>query len=313
MEFVYGYDIEICNPCGEQPLAKNSACDLGSINLSEFVVDPFTEYARFDYDEFAKAIRIGVKGLDMIIDENQNNHALEVQKQQSLRFRNIGLGIMGTYDCLIKLGIVYGSQDSITMLDNIMNYMFKTTFKASVDLAKEKGSFPAFNNALFDSEIVKNHFTINELEEMGAMKYGLRNCSLLSIAPTGSIGTMLNISTGCEPAFNVFYTRKTESLNHDQDTYYKVYVDIAKEFFKAHRGITELPDDLFVTAGDIDWHKRIDLQSVLQKHVDTAISSTVNLKHEITLEEVESLYLYAWEKGLKGITILEMGVDVLES
>ena len=307
MEFVDSYNIEICNPCGEQPLGKNSACDLGSINLSEFVSHPFEKKAYFDYEKFGEAVKIGVRSLDLIIDENQNNHALDVQKQQSLKFRNIGLGVMGVYDCLIKLGMIYGEEDSIALLDNIMQFMFREAFKASVELAKTKGSFPEFDYKLFDSEIVREHFSRSELEDIGAFKYGLRNCSLLSIAPTGSIGTMLNISTGCEPAFNIFYTRKTESLNHDQDTYYKVYVDIAKEFFKSHRGITELPDDLFVTAGDIDWHKRIDLQSALQKHVDTAISSTVNLKHEITLEEVESLYLYAWEKGLKGITIFRDG------
>lgn len=306
MEYVDTYNIEICNPCGEQPLGKNSACDLGSINLSEFVKNSFTNEAYFDYDEFEKAVQIGIRSLDLIIDENQNNHALEEQKQQSLNFRNVGLGIMGTYDCLVKLNLVYGSDDSIHFLNVLMDFMFKCAFRASVNLAKEKGRFPGFDHKLFDSQIVKNHFTEEELTEMGAYKYGLRNCSLLSIAPTGSIGTILNISTGCEPAFNIFYTRKTESLNGNTDTYYKVYVDIAKKWLDAHPG-EELPESLFVTAGDINWHKRIDLQSALQLHVDTAISSTVNLKHEITLEEVEKLYLYAWQKGLKGITIFRDG------
>lgn len=307
MEFVDSYNIEICNPCGEQPLGKNSACDLGSINLSEFVKNPFSRNAYFDYDDFEKAVKIGIESLDLIIDENQNNHALEEQKTQSLNFRNVGLGIMGAYDCLIKLGMTYGNKESIHFLDDVMNFMFKSAFRASVNLAKEKGKFPKFEDRLFDSEIVKLHFSEKELKEMGAYNYGLRNCSLLSIAPTGSIGTMLNISTGCEPAFSIFYTRKTESLNNNTDTYYKVYIDIAKDYFKAFPDIEDLPTDLFVTARDVNWHDRIDLQSVLQKHVDTAISSTVNLKNSITLEETEKLYLYAWQKGLKGVTIYRDG------
>lgn len=307
MEFVDSYNIEICNPCGEQPLGKNSACDLGSINISEFVANPFTKNAYFKNNEFEEAVKIGIRSLDLIIDENQNNHALEEQKQQSLKFRNVGLGIMGVYDCLVKLNIVYGSITSIEFMDQLMYIMFKSAFKASVDLAKEKGKFPGFDEKLFDAQIVKEHFSKEELEDIGAYKYGLRNCSLISIAPNGSTGSMLNISTGCEPAFNISYTRKTESLHGDKDTYYTVYVDVAKKYLEKHPDVDELPKDLFITAGDINWRNRIDFQSILQKHVDTAISSTVNLKCETSLEEVEKLYLYAWEKGLKGITIFRDG------
>ena len=301
MEFVDEYQIETCNPCGEQPLAKNSACDLGSINLSEFVLNPFTDDADFDWFSFRKATAAAIKALDMIIDENVNNHALDEQRDQSLKYRNVGLGVMGMYDMLIKLGIVYGSDKSKSFVDKIMNFMFKAAFKASVDLAKEKGHFPGYTHKVLAATIIRNHFSEKELEDIGAYKYGLRNCSLLSIAPTGSIGTMLNISTGCEPAFSVSYQRKTESLNNGEDTYYTVYIDVAQEYLNTVCG--ELPKDLFVTAGDLNWQDRIDIQSALQKHVDTAISSTVNLKHEVTLEEVEKLYLYAWEKNLKGITI----------
>lgn len=304
MEFCDDYNIECCNPCGEQPLAKNSACNLASINISEFVNDEFTANATFDYDAFSKAVKIAIRGLDDVLDENMNNHPLKEQREMAYNYRNVGLGIMGLADCLIKLGITYGSKKSIKAMDDIMNTMFKSAVIASVNLAKDKGTFPKYNSKLLESTIITNHFTSKELDEIGATTYGLRNCSLLSIAPTGSLGTMLNISTGCEPIFAMSYTRKTESLNNNQDKYYKVYTGIAKEYIDKFDG--ELPY-YFIESKDINWKDRVNMQSVLQKHVDTAISSTINLPNEITVDEIETLYLYAWEKKLKGITIFRDG------
>lgn len=304
MEFCDDYNIECCNPCGEQPLAKNSACNLASLNISEFVNDEFTANATFDYDAFSKAVKIAIRGLDDVLDENMNNHPLKEQREMAYNYRNVGLGIMGLADCLIKLGITYGSKKSIEAMDDIMNTMFKSAVIASVNLAKDKGAFPKYNSKLLESTIITNHFTSKELDEIGATTYGLRNCSLLSIAPTGSLGTMLNISTGCEPIFAMSYTRKTESLNNNQDKYYKVYTGIAKEYIDKFGG--ELPG-YFVESKDINWKDRVDMQSILQKHVDTAISSTINLPNKITVDEIETLYLYAWEKKLKGITIFRDG------
>lgn len=304
MEFCDDYNIEICNPCGEQPLGKNSACDLGSINVSEFVVNPFEKDAYFDFDDFKIAVFEGIRALDEIIDENQNNHALEEQKQMSLNYRNVGLGIMGMWDMLCKLNISYGSEESKHFIDDLMGFMFRTAVIASNKLAKEKGAFPKYTSDVLKSKIIKEHFTDDDLHILEIDKYGLRNCSLLSIAPTGSIGTMLNISTGCEPAFQISYKRKTESLK-GQEEYYDVYIKIASDYMEKYN-TKELPDT-FITAGEINWKDRIEIQSILQKHVDTAISSTVNLPHEISQEEIEQLYLYAWEKGLKGVTIFRDG------
>ena len=304
MEFCDDYNIECCNPCGEQPLAKNSACNLASLNISEFVNDEFTANATFDYEAFSKAVKIAIRGLDDVLDENMNNHPLKEQKEMAYNYRNVGLGIMGLADCLIKLGVTYGSKKSIEAMDDIMNTMFKSAVIASVNLAKDKGAFPKYNSKLLESTIIRNHFTSKELDKIGATTYGLRNCSLLSIAPTGSLGTMINISTGCEPIFAMSYTRKTESLNNNQDKYYKVYTGIAKEYIDKFGG--ELPG-YFVESKDINWKDRVDMQSILQKHVDTAISSTINLPNEITIDEIETLYLYAWEKKLKGITIFRDG------
>lgn len=306
MEYCDDYMIETCNPCGEQPLKKNSACNLGSINLSEFVANPFTKDAYFKATDFCRAVRIAVRALDTVLDENMNNHALPEQKEMAMKYRNVGLGIMGLYDMLVKLGIKYGTENSIKIVDEIMELMFKAAFSASVTLAKEKGSFPAcVPSNISKAKIVREHFTESELYYLGLYEHGIRNCSLLSIAPGGSIGTMLNISTGCEPAFALSYTRKTESLNGNKDKYYEVYIGVAKEYMDKYPG-NPLPD-YFITSADLDWHDRVNMQSALQHHVDTAISSTINLKNEITKEEIEDLYLYAWEKGLKGVTIFRDG------
>lgn len=304
MELCDDYQIETCNPCGEQPLPKHSACNLGSINLAEFVINPFMNNAYFDSEGFRKAVEISVEALDTVLDENMKNHPLKEQRDMAYNYRNVGLGIMGMHDFLIKLGITYGSEDSKVTIDNVMDLMFRTAFITSSNLARTKGAFPNYTHKVLSSHIVKKHFTENELVSLGVYENGIRNCSLLSIAPSGSIGTMLNISTGCEPLFQISYKRKTESLK-GKDEYYEVFAGIANEFFRETRN-NELPE-FFNTSADIKWKDRVDIQSVLQKHVDTAISSTINLPNKCTLEEIEKLYLYSWEKGLKGVTIFRDG------
>ena len=304
MEYCDDYNIESCNPCGEQPLPKHGACNLGSINLSEFVINPFTKQAYFNTNDFIRSVKIAIEALDTVLDENLENHALKEQREMAEKYRNIGLGIMGLHDMFIKLGITYGSKESISFVDSLMDLMFRTSVIKSSELAKEKGAFSNYKSNLLSSHIITNHFTQDELLKLDIYKYGLRNCSLLSIAPTGSLGTMLNISTGCEPLFALYYTRKTESLNNNQDKYYKVYTGIAKEYMDKYG--EELPE-YFNTSSDIDWRDRVDMQAALQSHVDTAISSTINLPNSATQEEIEHLYLYAWEKGLKGVTIFRDG------
>lgn len=304
MEYCNDYNIECCNPCGEQPLAKNAACDLGSINLAKFVINEFEPDARFDFESFGKVIDCGVRSLDLIIDENEKNHALEEQRLQSKNYRNIGLGVMGLYDCLVEMNMTYGSQESIRFIDSLFGYMFRRAVIASSKLASEKGTFPNYSDNVLRSKIIRKHFSEDDLNILGIRKNGLRNCSLLSIAPTGSIGTMFNIGTGCEPAFMLSFKRKTESLK-GKDEYYTVYMDVAQRYKDSHKG-SELPDT-FVTSQNINWKDRINVQAAIQEHVDTGISSTVNLPNKITVEEVEQLYLYAWKKELKGVTIFRDG------
>lgn len=303
MEFDDEYEIVTGNPCGEQPLPKNGACNLGSINLSEFVKDPYTEFATFDFDDFKHTVKVAIKALDEVLDYGANLHALAEQKEMAKNYRNIGLGVMGLGSMLFKMGVEYGNDEAICLVEAIGEQMFRTAVETSVELAKEKGTFPKYKDVVFDSQIMREHFTESEIKEM--KKYGLRNCSLLSIAPSGSIGTLLNITTGCEPAFRISYKRKTESLHKDQDVYYDVLIKEAQEFKELYPN-RELPS-YFVASDDIDWDKRVRMQATLQVHIDTAISSTVNLAKNTTVQEVEQLYLYAWEKGLKGITIFRDG------
>lgn len=303
MEFDDDYEIETSNPCGEQPLPKDFCCNLGSINLSELIVSPYTKFAYFDWTKFLESIYTAVEALDVIIDENKDNHALKEQSENSINYRNIGLGVMGYATALMKLGIKYGSEDAKVFTDDVFKSLFKVAVCASNALAKEKGTFPKYKDVIFESEIIKNHFNEKEIEFL--RQDGLRNCSLISVAPTGSIATLLGISTGCEPEFAIKYTRKTESLNDGKDKYYDVYCAALAEY-QAINKTDDIPD-YFVSSSDIPWRDRIDVQALMQHHVDTAISSTVNLHEEATVDEVEQLYLYAWEKGLKGITIFRNG------
>lgn len=303
MELDDEYEIVTGNPCGEQPLPKNGACNLGSINLSEFVKEPYTEFAHFDYSEFKNTVKIAIRALDEVLDYGADLHALPEQREMAKNYRNIGLGIMGLGSMFFKLGIKYGSNESILLTDEIGSFMFRTAVKTSVELAREKGTFPKYKDIIFDSEIMKYHFTSAEIKEM--KKYGIRNCSLLSIAPSGSIGTLLNITTGCEPAFRISYKRKTESLHKDKEVYYDVLIKEAQEYKELYPN-NELPD-YFVSSENIHWMNRIRIQAALQRHIDTAISSTVNLPNEATVTDVEQLYLHAWESGLKGVTIFRDG------
>ena len=200
---------------------------------------------------------------------------------------------------LMKMGMEYGSVEAIEFTDAIFKAMFRKAVKTSNELAKELGTFPKYNPNLWESAIIVNHFTNFEIEEM--KQYGLRNCSLLSIAPTGTIATMLNESGGCEPEFAISYTRRTVGLTDNQDHYYTVYCKAVREYKELYPD-SELPD-YFVSSADIDPQSRVVTQAIMQDHVDTAISSTVNLPESCTEDEMAQIYLQAWENGLKGLTI----------
>lgn len=294
------------NPCAEEPLPAGGSCLLGSINLSAFVTDPFTDHAQFDFEGLKHCVEVSVGALNEVLEEGLPLHPLQEQQESVSKWRQIGLGIMGLADCLIKLGLAYGEEDAVVMCDKIGFAMADSAIAASAKLAKEKGAYPACE---IDEVMSTPYFLANTTEKTRELvkKYGLRNSQLLTIAPTGTLSTMLGISGGIEPVYANYYERKTESL-HGTDVYYKVYTKIVEAYMKQFgiKSDAELPD-YFVTAMTLDYRQRIDMQSIWQQHIDASISSTVNVPNGFTVEETEGLYMYAYEKGLKGITIFRDG------
>ena len=294
------------NPCAEEPLPAGGSCLLGSINLSQFVQNPFSDNASFDFEGLKDCVRASVRALNEVLEEGLPLHPLEEQRESVARWRQIGLGIMGLADALIKLGLTYGEEDAVKMCDRIGFAMADTAIEASAKLAKEEGAFPGCNV----EEIMSTPYFLENTSEKTrelVRKYGLRNSQLLTIAPTGTLSTMLGISGGIEPVYANYYERKTESL-HGTDVYYKVYTKIVEQYMKEFglKDVSRLPE-YFVTAMTLDYRQRIDMQSIWQRHIDASISSTVNVPNGFTVEETEDLYLYAYEKGLKGITIFRDG------
>ena len=285
----------------EEPLPAGGSCLLGAMNLAEYVVNK-----RFDYESFKHDIYVVVKAMDDVLEQGLPLHPLQVQKDTVRDYRQIGIGIMGLADMLIKMECKYDTVEAIYLCDEIGFAMANEVIKANALLAKERGVYPKYNKeAVLSSEFIKANTdaqTYSLIEE-----YGLRNSQVLTIAPTGSISTMIQVSGGIEPIFSFSYTRKTESL-HGEEKYYKVYTKIVKDYMEAN-GLNEeeeLPN-FFVNAQTINPFKRVDIQGVWQEHIDASISSTVNLPNATTVEDVEQLYMYAWERGLKGMTIFRDG------
>ena len=286
------------NPCAEEPLPSGGSCLLGSLNLAAFV-ETINGQPQFNMNEFRKAVVIAVYGLNDVLDEGLPLHPLEVQRDSVRNWRQIGLGIMGLADMLIKLGVTYGSGESLVICDDIGWNLANEALSTSITIAKNKGEYPMFSDKVWESEFYKNHIGISE---------PLRNSQLLTIAPTGTLSTMLGISGGVEPIFANYYTRRTESL-HGEEKEYKIFTPIAWEYLQSHgygEDETKLPS-YFITSAEIPYRNRIDMQATWQKHIDASISSTVNLPNSATIDDVKDLYMYAWKQGLKGITVFRDG------
>lgn len=294
------------NPCAEEPLPAGGSCLLGSLNLANFVRDPFSDKSLFDFNEFRRCVTIAVRALNDVLDEGLPLHPLQEQQDSVRQWRQIGLGIMGLGDMLIKLGITYGSDEAVALCDEIGFAMTDTAIAASANLAGERG---AFDMCHIDEIMETPFFKANTTKKTAALvkEKGLRNSQLLTIAPTGTLSTMLGISGGIEPIYANFYERKTESL-HGTDVYYKVYTPIVERYMKAHniKDDSQLPE-YFVTALTLDYHQRVAMQAVWQQHIDASISSTVNVPNSFTVEDTENLYLLAYEKGCKGLTLFRDG------
>ena len=302
------------NPCGELPLPEGGACLLGSLNLSKFVLNPFTSEARVDYGGLEEAVPIAVLGLNEALNENISTHPLEIQRKAVSDWRQIGLGTCGLADMFIKLGITYGSEESIRVADKVYETIAKTAVISSLELAKTAGCYPMCNKEKLASSSFIKALNLPEDIIKDIKTYGLHNSQLLTCAPTGSIATMLQVSTGVEPNFALHYTRKTQSLN-GKDTFYTVSAKIIQDYYdKVHDyedGDDILPKlpDYFVESKDIKPIDRIKMQGTLQKWIDNSISSTINLPNEATIDDVYNIYINAWKYGLKGCTIYRSGCN----
>ena len=287
------------NPCAEQPLPDGGCCNLGALNLERFV----DANGNFDFDGFKETTAIGARFLDNVIDYNLDRHALEEQKQNAMNDRRVGLGILGLGDMLVKMGIKYDSDEALDTIAKVMEIHRNTAYETSADLAKEKGQFPNFDwdgysESLFVQDLPK------ELQTK-IKNHGVRNCTLTTVAPTGSGAIVARVTSGVEPIFATSYKRKVkknDSLGKEFDTF-TVYHPVVKEMF----GTDESLPDYVVTAHNVDPFFRVKMQGVVQKYIDSSISSTVNLAEETTVDTVADIYMTAYKADLKGITVYREG------
>ncbi len=296
-------EVEGVNPCSEQTLENYGCCCLGSVNLSAFVKEPFTDHSSIDWDGLVRATQYAVRFLDNVLEYNAERHPLPQQKKASLWSRRIGVGITGLGDMLIKLGLKYDEDATIEFVDKLFERIKNVIYDYSADLGSEKGSFPAFlaEKHLAQAFIQRLDPQVKEKIE----KHGIRNAAITTIPPVGSGSILAGCSSGIEPVFALSYTRRSKSLSEGE---FKVFHPLVKEYMVAGgvRDVKELPN-YFVTAHQIRPEMRVKMQATIQKHIDTAISSTVNLPESITPEEVEKVYFQAWKQGCKGITVYREG------
>jgi ribonucleoside-diphosphate reductase alpha chain len=289
------------NPCAEEPLPAGGSCLLASINLSAFVDD----CGDFMYDNFYDTIDVGIRYLNEVLDEGLPLHPLQEQRDSVRDWRQVGLGVMGVADMLIKMHLRYDSDEAIEHCRDISMAMANHAMYISSNLACEKGTYPKYTNDVIDTPFFRANadtLTKNMIEN-----YGLRNSQLLTIAPTGTISTMLGISGGIEPIFAKSYKRKTESL-HETTQYYDVLTPIYQKYADEHNlTVNDKFPDWFVDSSEIDYNKRVVMQAAWQMGIDASISSTVNLPNEATIDDVKNIYMSAWKNGLKGITIYRSG------
>ena len=292
-------EIESTNPCGEQPLLPYESCNLGSINMGKFVKD-----GAIDWKKLKEVVVNSVHFLDNVIEAN--NYPLPQIHDMTHANRKIGLGLMGWADMLIMLGIPYSSEEAVKLGKKVMKFINDEGHLASQELGKKRGSFPNYKGSIFDKK--------------GAPP--MRNATVTTIAPTGTISIIANSSSGVEPLFAVSYIRTVMDKNVMVEVN-PMFEEIAKErgFYSEelmqkiaeHGTVADIPEvpadvrDIFVTAHDISPNDHIQMQSVFQQHTDNAVSKTVNFPNTATIEDVENVYMLAYESGCKGVTIYRDG------
>lgn len=297
----YMYDIDSPNACGELPMPQNSVCCLSALNLTGFVRNEFEENAYFDWNEFKKTIKIGVHFLDNALD--RTTFPLKKIEERSLGDRRIGLGITGFGDMLSMLRKAYGSEESKIFADKLFSILRNESYLESIELARQKGSFPNFSKEILESPFIKN-LPKNIQEQI--KNDGLRNITLNTIAPvgTGSFSIGNNCSSGIEPAFSLEYNRTVRNPDETKTTQ-KVY-DYAWLRYKEKFNDDKAPN-YFKTALEIDPYDSIDIQAIAQKYTDNGISKTINLPENFSIEQYKDLYMYAYDNKVKGVTSFRLG------
>ena len=291
----YCETISSTNPCAEQPLPPYGACLLGSVNLARLVRDPFTPGARLDGEGLAELVGTAVRMMDDTIDVS--GFPLEGQRQEALAKRRIGLGMTGLADALIMCGVRYGTAEAADLAGDWARRISRAAYLTSARLAEEKGAFP-----LFDRDAYLAGETVRGLDEdVRALiaRHGLRNALLTSVAPTGTISLVAdNVSSGIEPVFALAYTRKV--VQPDGSRVEEEVSDCALRLFRAKFGADAALPEYFVTAQDLTPAEHVRMQAAVQRHVDSAISKTVNVPEGISFEAFQEVYLDAYRSGCKG-------------
>ena len=286
--------LESTNPCGEQPLASYTACNLGNINLSRFV----DESGNFDYVHLGKVASTATRFMDDVIEYNKNNHALEKIKKAVEADRRTGLGITGLADALIMMHVKYDSKEGLDATEKIMQTIRDSSYKTSIELAKERGAFPLFSW----EEYSKSKFVENLPDEIRneIKKYGIRNGTLITMPPVGTGSIVAEVAgSGIEPVYDLVYNRRVKQNEGGDEKTFEMVAPIVRKLFADTK---EFPSYV-VTAHNIDPIFRVKMQSVIQKYVDTSISSTINLSKDVSLETVASIYMNSYKMGLKGVTV----------
>jgi ribonucleoside-diphosphate reductase alpha chain len=293
----YRERIGATNPCGEIPLPPHGACDLGSLNLTRFVLSPYAPEAQIDLDQVAKTAAVAVRLLDNVIDAS--HFPLRQQADNARGSRRIGLGITGLADALVMLGLRYGSKRSLQVAADVMRVTCHAAYRASTALAGEKESFPYFESDKYlQSPFIRN--LPDDLQSTIA-RQGIRNSHVIAIAPTGTISLLAgNVSSGIEPIFAASYRRKV--LGEDGMPREFVLTDSALSLWRALTGAVGGTPEAFVTAAELPVRAHLDMQAALQPFVDNSISKTINVPENCPFDEFKQIYGLAYDMGLKGCT-----------
>lgn len=289
--------ISATNPCGEIPLPPYGACNLGSINLTRFVSAPFSDQAHFDFESLRSTVSCAVRFMDNVIDLSL--FPLPAQAEQAKGSRRIGLGVTGLADTLILLGMTYGSTASLDFARSVMDTLRDTAYRASVDLADEKGVFPFLEKEPYLSgEFMQS---LPASLRSAVEQHGIRNSHLLAIAPTGTISLLANnVSSGLEPVFDFSYQRRMLGADGQSHTY--TLEDYAHRLWRTSRDAQAPLPPSFVDARALSPQVHLDMQAAIQPYVDNAISKTINIPADYAFEDFRTLYERAFEQGLKGCT-----------